>query len=286
MDFERKETPGILIWRAVYPYLIYLGISVVVQMIVIMPQMVDKLNEMMAQKASMNEMVEGLNLLLLEKAMFLTVISSLVTIPVLAFFYFRDKKYWPVKPFVERKGQPLKKYVYIVILSLIVSVASENLFDIIGIIDVSETYNKFLDAMEKTPFIWEFVAAVVAAPLVEELVFRGLLHKRLRRCLDMKKSALISAFAFGITHGNFVQFVYAFIVGLLLAYIYELYNSLWAAILFHACNNMISAVMPEYFKNIDNYTIKALIVAVELALVYGAFILLNKRVANKNIGEE
>lgn len=286
MDFERKETPGILIWRAVYPYLTYLFISVVVQMIVIMPQMVDKLEEMITQKASMNEMVEALNLLLFEKAMFLTVISSLVAIPVLAFFYFRDKKYWPVKPFVERKGQPLKKYGYIVILSLIVSIAFENLFDIIGVINVSETYNKFLDAMEKTPFIWEFLAAVVTAPLLEELVFRGLLHKRLRRCLDMKKSALISAFAFGITHGNFVQFLYAFIVGLLLAYIYELYNSLWATILFHACNNLITTVMPKYFNSIDSYTIKALIVAIELALTYGAFVLLNKRVAKNIIGEE
>lgn len=67
----------------------------------------------------------------------------------------------------------------------------------------------------------EIVSAVIAAPLLEELLFRGMIYKRLRDLCSAKTAILVSAAFFGIFHGNLVQFVYAFIIGIMLAFVYE-----------------------------------------------------------------
>ena len=79
---------------------------------------------------------------------------------------------------------------------------------------------------------------VLAAPVVEELLFRGLLYRRLREGLPFLPAAVVSALLFGAMHANMVQFIYASVVGLLLAWIYERYGNLKAAVLFHAIGNL------------------------------------------------
>lgn len=43
---------------------------------------------------------------------------------------------------------------------------------------------------------------------------------------------------FGLTHGNLVQFIYATVLGILMAIVYEIYDSLLASILFHSIANL------------------------------------------------
>ena len=63
-----------------------------------------------------------------------------------------------------------------------------------------------------------FLFAVVIAPVAEEWVFRGVL---LRRLAPWGEPVAIfgSAFLFGLFHGNFGQFFYAFAVGTVLGYV-------------------------------------------------------------------
>ncbi len=77
------------------------------------------------------------------------------------------------------------------------------------------------------------LTTVVAAPLVEEIVFRGLCYTRLKQGLPMLAAMLISAWGFGLVHGTIVWFIYASIFGFLLAWVYEKYRSLSASILMH-----------------------------------------------------
>ena len=63
--------------------------------------------------------------------------------------------------------------------------------------------------------------------------------------MSVKVAIVISALIFGIIHGNVVQGIYAFIIGICLAYIYERYNTLLAAVLFHMSANLMSVIMTE-----------------------------------------
>ena len=69
------------------------------------------------------------------------------------------------------------------------------------------------------------VAAVLShghcRPLSEELLFRGILFERLRMALPFFWAALGSAAFFGLVHGNWAQGIYATLMGLILAWLYE-----------------------------------------------------------------
>jgi len=80
-------------------------------------------------------------------------------------------------------------------------------------------------------------AVVVVGPIAEELVFRGMTYERIRNYLGVKPAVIISSLMFGLWHGNVVQFVYAFIVGIILSVYYEKSGSLHACVLAHMAMN-------------------------------------------------
>jgi uncharacterized protein len=89
---------------------------------------------------------------------------------------------------------------------------------------------------------------VVLAPLLEELVFRGLVFGTLRRRFNWMASAGISAGIFAIAHGyGVLGFISVFWSGLLWAWIYEKTGSLLPSMLAHAANNLLVCLSILYF---------------------------------------
>lgn len=88
-----------------------------------------------------------------------------------------------------------------------------------------------------------FIVAVWA-PLAEELVFRAMLFRTLRKGFCFWAAALISGAVFGIYHMNLVQGIYAGLLGLLLAWFYEKTNSLLGCYLFHFLFNLLNYALP------------------------------------------
>lgn len=64
-----------------------------------------------------------------------------------------------------------------------------------------------------------FITMVVMAPVCEEILFRRIIIDRVRLFGD-RAAILVSAVIFGLSHGNFYQFFYAFGIGLVFAYVY------------------------------------------------------------------
>ena len=87
-------------------------------------------------------------------------------------------------------------------------------------------------------------ATVIAGPAAEELVFRGLTYRRAKRALGRRWAVVISAGLFGIYHGNMVQFIYAFGLGILLALLYDRSRSLVLVIVCHMCVNLWAILVP------------------------------------------
>lgn len=94
---------------------------------------------------------------------------------------------------------------------------------------------------------WGFILALLVgafiAPLIEEMFFRGFFYPALRRKLGVSWAILVSSVVFGLFHLNIWLFVPTFLIGLVLAYLYERENSLGPPIALHVANNLISVVL-------------------------------------------
>jgi hypothetical protein len=76
-------------------------------------------------------------------------------------------------------------------------------------------------------------AAVIVAPVCEEVVFRGYLYPVMKKYGGSWAAALASALIFSAAHGSVAAMVPLFIFGLLMVAVYEYTGSLWAPIGVH-----------------------------------------------------
>ena len=85
---------------------------------------------------------------------------------------------------------------------------------IIGIIKQSEVENVMVNLTSQiSPWV-NFLIVVIAAPIMEELLFRKFIVDRTAR-FGEGVSIVLSGLMFGLFHGNLNQFVYAFMIGVL-----------------------------------------------------------------------
>jgi membrane protease YdiL (CAAX protease family) len=85
----------------------------------------------------------------------------------------------------------------------------------------------------------QFLLIVIAAPLAEEICFRGFLFGGLRKRLPMIPAALAGGLFFGLLHfttGWSAVPVLVFL-GVMFAVVYEKTGSLWPPVILHAVNN-------------------------------------------------
>lgn len=90
--------------------------------------------------------------------------------------------------------------------------------------------------------VFAYLAIALFAPVSEELVYRGLVYRRIRDYLGVNAAIVMSALIFGLVHGNVVQFIFAFLIGLALAAVYERYRTIWAPIAAHMAVNLFSCI--------------------------------------------
>lgn len=85
------------------------------------------------------------------------------------------------------------------------------------------------------PNVLSFISIVILAPVLEEVVFRGLLLQRWQRKWDIKYAVLLSSFLFGIVHPDPVG---AIAFGIAMCVLYLRTQSLWVPIICHSVNNL------------------------------------------------
>ena len=116
---------------------------------------------------------------------------------------------------------------------------------LISLSHISDIFTGYQQIQETTfsdqPLWQTFAVLVLLAPAAEELIFRGLVQNRLKEGWGVRVGIVLSALLFGAYHGNMVQFIYAFLMGLLLAALYEKTHSIWIPIAAHMASNAWSA---------------------------------------------
>ena len=114
-----------------------------------------------------------------------------------------------------QKRNVLKNVGMMVILSFAVTIGLNCMLLFSNLVQYSEQYQEAA-MMIWAPPVWQQVLySGILMPMLEELVFRGIVFRVLRKWIAFPLAMLVSAVTFGVYHGNLVQFVYAGICGVL-----------------------------------------------------------------------
>ncbi|MDO4265431.1 MAG: type II CAAX endopeptidase family protein [Eubacteriales bacterium] len=90
--------------------------------------------------------------------------------------------------------------------------------------------------------LFTVLTMVVTGPLAEEIVFRGYMLNGLVETYPPKKAVILCSLLFALCHGELLWILYAFFMGLLLAYVAVREDNIFYSILLHIGFNAPSAV--------------------------------------------
>jgi membrane protease YdiL (CAAX protease family) len=236
-------------------------------------------------------------------------IQTLVDFPLALIDYYKDTEYLyhPIKKIVLGIGStvfilwygfkntgnplkevfPLKKFNPILILLLITFFA--------GIQQLLNIVNQWVDQVIPPPaWFWElfskifesdfgffgaFMKVVIIAPVVEELIFRGVIMYGLMRNYSKAKAIFFSGLLFALFHLNPWQFPATFILGILLGWIMIRTKNIGLAIIGHAINNLLVLLSITFheelegilFSRIGDLTLNASAALLAIISVFGIY---------------
>jgi membrane protease YdiL (CAAX protease family) len=141
------------------------------------------------------------------------------------------------------KSIPAFLYVILLLLALSLNVILDPLSTAIPMPE----YIEKIFAMLTRRDIWTFLTVGITGPILEEILFRGIILDGFLIRYKPGKAIFWSALLFGLFHMNPWQFFPAFITGMLLGYIYLKTRSLLPVIFIHIIINSFSYLTVYFF---------------------------------------
>lgn len=202
----------------------------------------------------MDEMIQAL----LDETMPITILSGLLTIGVVwLIFVCRKKKL--------AKEVCLRKIPGATAVSVVLMGFGFNLLMGVLFLLLPEAWLSSYEETAGATFVGDFwlvaITVGIMAPLVEELVFRGLIYTRLKQGMPVTVAAVITAVWFGVMHGHPLWIAYAAVNGLVMIWIFERTGSLFASILFHFGYNSVAVIEMALPESIPDWVGIAMMVA-------------------------
>lgn len=254
----RRKSP---FWSLAGPLLGYLAIQgfvqVAVEFVLEMPYAMKAYAEVMKDvgsgaepsmellaKAYMKEMEPALEMLAGHQVE-IVAFSALFTL-ILTGILFRNDRKLEKKCGVEPAEKiKLNGYWMILVFGIAGSIAATCLMAMFQAAFSDSGYAEASQVMYASPFLIQIIGLGVVIPIAEEMMFRGILYKRLRERRPFLYSAVWSALIFALIHGNATQMVYTMLLGVMLSYLYEKYASMRAPVFLHILMNMCAVVFTQ-----------------------------------------
>lgn len=205
-----------------------------------------------------------------EETLLLTAYLAAFLIPAFVFMYLtRNDNRQPLR--LEIRLEPETPLVIIAAIGIILPAAYLNSF-MVSFIDFGDLFaSEPLDTPVKV--LMAFISIAIVPALCEEFLFRGCILSNL---LPYGKTTAIlaSAVLFSMMHGNFAQFFYTFVAGLVLGAVYVETGSIWPCTFIHLFNNFYSVIQQVIYErageteqiNIVIFVMEVMIPAAGLAL--------------------
>lgn len=170
------------------------------------------------------------------------ILQQIISIGAVLPIYLIHRKYQP---------KPEKKNTFSTILfgaffilgcGAVVSIIQNLVFDMLVPVDdvIWQQTEQILGSMS---FWMQIVTTVILAPIVEELMLRGMVMNRLESVCPQWVAVVVSAVVFGALHLNITQGVFAAAAGLAFGVVYIKTRSLWLCIIAHAANNLWATLL-------------------------------------------
>lgn len=249
----QQRSLGKQIWEIFSPILVHVGVTFLVEMVLVAGYYMRSLPELVAAmetEEALMEFVLEMTDKVYSYVVEITAIASIVALPILIWMKKRDTQKEKAAGIVPNKKAPLSKYFLIAGISIPAAVGLNNILTLSNLAEYSVSYQETAEALY-TPTLWvQILCLGIIVPITEEYVFRGLIYKRIRRNTSATRAIISSAIFFGIYHGNSVQMIYGSLCGLLLAYLYEKYGSMKAPVFAHMLMNIVACVLTD----LDGFT--------------------------------
>lgn len=214
----------------------YMALFLGSQVLVMLPLIIATAIQTVTGSGVLDE--NALNAMLNERAMTYTLMADLLTLViVLTFYLIRRKKFsealWMrhVDAPTLWEGAALAPGLYLAVSIVLIALPES----------WTASYNEASAGIASGTLVG-VIAIVAAAPVVEEVIFRGLIMTRLSRTMPGWLAVLLSAAVFGACHGHPVWFGYAFVLGTVFGFMDLRAGSIWPSILGHVAFNSIDQI--------------------------------------------
>jgi len=148
------------------------------------------------------------------------------------------------------------------------------LMSVVSIITGEPIINDLQEIIMSMKPLTILVVAVVIGPIVEELIFRKFLLDRIAG-YGQVTAMLMSGLIFGLAHGNFFQFFYAFAIGVVFAWVYLRTGRIRYTMLLHMMINFCGSLVPLGLLKVmeTNAILGSLLAVGQLAMMFGLVVL-------------
>lgn len=171
------------------------------------------------------------------------IIASGVTLPIIYVMFYRPDH---LGKNVERNGKRIATHILcILFITVSVSVALNNILCMSPLAAASAGFAEANSKFFGSTLALELIGSAFLTPILEELIYRGVIFERLRKMMGCLPAVVLSALLFAIMHFNWVQFIFAFLIGMLLALFVEKTGHVYGAIVAHMASNFLAVVRTE-----------------------------------------
>lgn len=182
-----------------------------------------------------------------ETYMFRQTICSAATIPLTLSYYRQD---FAVQEIVygkqkQKKKEQIEDAVLAAVGAASLGMAVNNIIAMTPLIRISQGFQTANESFFAGTLVFELVGSCLVIPIAEELLFRGVVYKRLKLLFGITPALICSALLFGVMHVNLVQFIYASAIGLFLAFVLEKTGHISAAVIGHIAANAAAVLRTE-----------------------------------------
>jgi hypothetical protein len=154
---------------------------------------------------------------------------------LLATITIKRKVYGNQPAFINYRVTPAD-YILVLLLTVMIIIVIDPLT---SVIPMPDKYKELFETMFSKTFP-AFLTAVIAAPLLEELIFRGIVLEGFLKNYSPAKAILWTNILFGLAHLNPWQFLGAFLMGIFISWVYYKTRNLILPVFIHFINNLIS----------------------------------------------
>ena len=166
----------------------------------------------------------------------ISILAYLIFFVIGVFWYKRMRAGGKYPVWNQQKNLNLSVLLKLAVLGIFVQFAISFLLNLVYIVrpDLMQNYTKVMENLGSgNPSLFSVFYVVITAPIVEEMLMRGLCLVILRKEFPFWVANIIQAFYFGMIHLNLVQGIYAFLLGMVLGAVVKRYGTLKASMYLH-----------------------------------------------------